>query len=106
MFKKKLTALFILSLAIFVVVAGNVQAQSGSVVVQNSKITGAPVWKGTERLLPESVPAEFNQAFDKLLQQGAGKFTGGEREVLALLGNFKTATRGLGSFSRSAKGSS
>jgi len=31
---------------------------------------------GAERLTPESIPAEFNQAFDNLLAQGEGKIAG------------------------------
>lgn len=92
MFRKNITALFILCAAIFIFAAGSTRAQqNGSVAVQNSEITAAAMPKGAERLLPESVPAEFNQAFDALLQQGAGKVVGGDREVLAWMGNFKTA---------------
>jgi hypothetical protein len=91
MFRKNISALFILCAAFFVFEAGVVRAQNGSVAAQNSKITSVQMLSGTERLLPESVPAEFNQAFDSFLQQGAGKITGGEREVLARVGNYKSA---------------
>jgi hypothetical protein len=90
MFWKNITALFILGAAFFAFVTGAVRAQSGSVAAQNSKITAAQMPRGTERFLPESVPAEFNQAFDTILQQGAGKIAGGEREVLAWPGNYKS----------------
>lgn len=46
---------------------------------------------GAERLMPESVPMEFNQAFENLLKQGTGKIAGGNREVLAWDGNYKNA---------------
>lgn len=91
MFRKNISALFILCSAFFVFGVGVVRAQNGSVAAQSSKITSVQMLSGTERLLPESVPAEFNQAFDNLLQQGAGKVTGGEREVLARAGNYKNA---------------
>jgi hypothetical protein len=68
-----------------------VLAQDGTVAAQNSKITAAQMPRATVRVLPESVPAEFNQAFDSLLKQGAGKISGGDREVLALTGNYKSA---------------
>jgi hypothetical protein len=90
--KNFITALFILYAAIFVFAAGEVRAQSGSVAAAVSEITQAPMPKGAERILPESVPAEFNQAFDDMLRQGAGKLISGEREVLAWAGNYKTAT--------------
>ncbi len=48
-----------------------------------SNVTDANLPWGAERLLPASVPAEFNQAFDNLLKQGDG------REVLAWAGNYK-----------------
>ncbi|PYT01567.1 MAG: hypothetical protein DMF63_01605 [Acidobacteria bacterium] len=47
--------------------------------------------KGAERILPDSVPVEFGQAFDKLLAEGQGKIEGRDREVLAWSGNYKTA---------------
>ena len=92
MFRKNITALSILFAAIFFFAANDARAQqNGSVAAQNSEITEAAMPKGAERLLPESVPAEFNQTFDNILQQGAGKLTGGDREILAWMGNFKTA---------------
>lgn len=89
MFSKNITALFILCAAFFGFVTSNTLAQNGSVAAHSSKITAVQMPNGTERLLPESVPAEFNQAFDSFLQQGAGKIVGGEREVLARAGNYK-----------------
>lgn len=89
MLKKNITALFILSAAIFSF-AVDALAQ-GSVKTNSSGITSAVVPDGTERLLPESIPAEFNQAFDSILKQGAGKIEGGEREVLAWTGKYKSA---------------
>ncbi|HEY8559544.1 MAG TPA: hypothetical protein VIL74_04010 [Pyrinomonadaceae bacterium] len=90
MIRKNYTAFFILWAAFLVFLAGAARAQNGSVAAPESKITAAQMPRGAERLLPESVPAEFNRAFDQLLEQGAGKIAGGEREVLAWTGNYKT----------------
>jgi len=84
-------ALFILCAALLAFGIRSAAAQNGSVPAPTSEITAASMPRGAERLLPESVPAEFNRAFDNLLEQGAGKIAGGEREVLAWTGNFKTA---------------
>src|SRR5688500_5458006 len=91
MFRKNIMALFILCATFFAFGADVARAQNGSVAAQSSKITAVQMLSGTQRLLPESVPQEFNEAFDTLLQQGAGKIEGGEREVLALTGNYKSA---------------
>jgi hypothetical protein len=88
MFRKNLTAILFLSAAFLIFVSADARAQD-SVAAQSSQLTAAVMPKGAERLLPASVPAEFNQAFDKLLAQGAGKIAGGEREVLAWTGNYK-----------------
>jgi len=48
----------------------------GSVAALISEITPASMPKGAERILPDSVPAEFGQAFDKLLAEGQGKIEG------------------------------
>jgi hypothetical protein len=90
MLKKNITALFILCATVFALAAREARSQN-SVAAESSEITSAQMPVGAERLLPASVPAEFNQAFDSLLQQGEGKVTGGEREILAWMGNFKTA---------------
>ena len=89
MFKKIITALLFLcaSLAVF---NTNARAQ-GSIATSNSAITSAAMPKGAERLLPDSVPAEFNKAFDNLLNEGAGKISGGEREIIAWVGNYKNS---------------
>src|SRR5215204_2376564 len=88
---KKMTALFVLCAAIFGFIVSEARAQ-GSVPARSSEITSALMPGGAERLLPESVPAEFNQAFDNLIQEGAGKVVGGEREFLAWTGNYKNKT--------------
>lgn len=91
MFRKHFTTFFILFAAFFVFTAGEARAQNGgSVATQSSMITEARMPRGAQRILPERVPAEFNQAFDNFLQQGAGKLAGGEREILAWEGNYKT----------------
>ena len=91
MFRKDLTAILFLSAAFLIFVSADAWAQD-SVAAQSSELTAVVMPKGAERLLPASVPAEFNQAFDNLLAQGAGKIAGGEREVLAWTGNYKNQT--------------
>ncbi|HEX8248628.1 MAG TPA: hypothetical protein VF599_10680 [Pyrinomonadaceae bacterium] len=87
---KNLTALLFLCAALLI--CGSIEARAqGSVTAQSSAITAAKMPAGAERLLPETVPAEFNRAFENLLKQGAGKIAGGDREVLAWLGNYKNA---------------
>jgi len=81
------TILFAIILFLF---SAAVMAQ-GSVAAPNSEITAAAMPKGAERILPDSVPVEFGQAFDKLLAEGQGKIAGRGREVLAWAGNYKTA---------------
>ena len=63
----------------------------GSIAAPSSEITEAAMPKGAERILPDSVPVEFGQAFNKLLAEGQGKIEGRHREVLAWSGNYKTA---------------
>lgn len=95
MFKNNISILFIIFAFLFTFSFG-VSAQDGSIAAQNSEITASQLPKGAERLLPESVPSEFNQAFDNLLQEGNGKLSGGNREFLVWTGNYKnvsTATR-------------
>jgi len=65
----------------------------GSVSVGNSEITAATMPAGAERLTPDSIPTEFNQAFDNLLAQGEGKIAGGQREILAWAGNYGTTAK-------------
>lgn len=89
MFKKTLSALLFLYAFLSFFVA--VKAQD-SVKAATSKITSATLPNGAERILPEKVPTEFNQLFDGFLKQGAGKITGGDREVLAWLGNYKSSS--------------
>jgi hypothetical protein len=91
MLEKNIKALFILCAMILVCLTDRSPGQNGSVTAVSSEITSAAIPRGAERLMPESVPAEFNRAFDSFLQHGAGKFTGGKREILAWEGNYKNA---------------
>lgn len=86
MFRRNLTALLFLCTFLFVFSTTNAQ---DSVKATSSQITLAAMPKGAERLLQEKVPTEFNQVFDDLLKEGEGKLSGGEREVLAWMGNYK-----------------
>lgn len=89
MFKKNLSTLLLICAVLFCF--GSAEAQT-SVHAANSEITAVALPTGAERLLSENVPSEFNRAFDELLKQGADKFVGGGREVLAWAGNYKSAT--------------
>lgn len=91
MFKNNISILFIIFTFLFTF-SFDVAAQNGSILVQSSEITASQLPKGAERLLPESVPAEFNQAFDNLLDEGKGKLSGGEREFLAWTGDYKNVS--------------
>ena len=93
MIMKNLTSLlFSLFLFAAFLLGGSIGTRAqGSVPAQSSAITEAKMPAGAERLLPESVPAEFNRAFENILKEGTGKIAGGMREVLAWDGNYKTA---------------
>lgn len=85
---KNLTALLFLCAAFVLAGSTGTRAQ-GSVKAPSSTITEAKMPVGAERLLPESIPAEFNQAFENLLKEGTGQIAGGAREVLAWEGDYK-----------------
>jgi hypothetical protein len=89
MFKKNLVIVLFLFTMFFVF--GSAKAQN-SVSATNSELTLASMPGGAERLLREKVPAEFDQLFDQLLQQSSGQVEGGNREVLAWLGNYKSSS--------------
>lgn len=91
MFKNNISILFIIFAFLFTF-SFDVSAQNDSISVQNSEITASQLPKGAERILPESVPAEFNQTFDNLLEEGKGKLSGGEREFLVWTGNYKNVS--------------
>ncbi|HQU82574.1 MAG TPA: hypothetical protein PKY59_05605 [Pyrinomonadaceae bacterium] len=84
MSKNKFSILFILFTFLFTL---SISSQA-----QTSELTAAQLPKGAERLSPENVPAEFDQAFDNLLKEGNGKLTGGEREFLVWTGNYKNVS--------------
>ena len=87
---KNLATLLFLCAAFLIRGSIETRAQS-SVRAPSSAITAAKMPVGAERLLPESVPTEFDQIFENLLKQGAGKIAGGDREVLVWDGNYKNA---------------
>jgi hypothetical protein len=87
---KNLTTLLFLCAAFLIGGSIEMRAQ-GSVPAQSSALTEAKMPAGAERLLPESVPSEFNRAFENILKEGTGKIAGGMREVLAWDGNYKNA---------------
>lgn len=90
MIMKNLTTLLFLCAVFLFFNSTEIRSQS-SIKAQSSAITEAKMPSGAERLLPESVPAEFNRAFENILKEGAGKIAGGMREVLAWDGDYKTA---------------
>ena len=87
MFKKTLSALLFLCTFLFVFSTTNAQETTEPTTVSNVADTNLP-W-GAQRILPDKVPAEFNDTFEKLLAEGNGKIAGGNREVLAWEGNYK-----------------
>ncbi|NJM53156.1 MAG: carboxypeptidase regulatory-like domain-containing protein [Blastocatellia bacterium] len=89
MFRRNLTALLFLGTFLFVFSTANAQ-DSGKAT--SSQITLAAMPKGAEMLLQEKIPTEFNQVFDDLLKEGEVKLSGGGREVLAWIGNYKNQT--------------
>jgi hypothetical protein len=94
MFRNYLTALLFIFAVILFAGFQNARAQEGAgyAAAESSEVTSAAMPRGAQRILPDSVPAEFNQAFDELLKQGAGKIAGGDRELLAWEGNYKSAS--------------
>lgn len=92
MFRKNYATLLFL-LAAFLIFSSITACAQESVAAQISSITSGQLPKSANRLSPESVPAEFNQFFDGLLQAGDGKISGGAREVLAWTGDYKNKTK-------------
>jgi hypothetical protein len=89
MFTKRLTALLFLCIGLFIF---NLNAQETSEPTTVSNVADTTLPWGAQRILPDKIPAEFNDAFEKLLTEGNGKITGGNREVLAWEGNYKNKT--------------
>lgn len=79
MFTKKLTALLFL---LMFVCLFDVQAQDDTEPTTVSNVADAVLPWGAQRVLPEKVPAEVNDVFEKMLAEGGGKIAGGAREVL------------------------
>lgn len=93
MFKKYLTALFVLFSAIFIL-SGAANAQETE-AASASSLTGVALPTGANRVLPGSVPAEITQAFDKITAASNGKFQKGDTEVLVWAGsNYRKANAG------------
>ena len=80
MFKRNLAALFALFSAVFIF--NTAAAAQETEAATRSNLTGIALPAGANRVLPGSVPAEINDAFDKITAAGAGKVRKGESEVL------------------------
>lgn len=93
MLRKQITTLLFLS-AIFCF-AANVFAQSDESTEPTtvSSVTDVVLPWNAKRVLPDKVPAEFNDVFEKLLAEGKGKLVGGPREVLVWEGNYKNKSK-------------
>jgi hypothetical protein len=89
---KNLSALLFLCAAFFIFSVTIVRAQDETEPTTASSLTDANLPWGAQRVLPEKIPAEINEAFENLLKQGAGKIAGGEREVLLWAGDYKNRT--------------
>ena len=100
MLKKNITALILGVLG--VVFAVNAPAQNLSVEATVSEITQARMPKGAQRMLPESVPAAFNETFDEMIRQSEGKFVSGDREVSAWAVNYQSKSTVAQSISQMA----
>ena len=86
MFKRNLAALFAVFSAIFIFSKTAATAQETEPATR-SNLTGVALPAGASRVLPGSVPAEVNNAFDKITAAGAGKIRKGDSEVLVWGGN-------------------
>jgi hypothetical protein len=64
-------------------------AQEETEPANASAITGTQLPTNAVRVMPGSVPAELNDAFEKLVAAADGKVTPGDREVLAWTKGFK-----------------
>lgn len=86
MFPKRITTLLFLCSIVFIF---NLNAQEASEPTTVSNVADTTLPWGAQRILPDKIPSEFNDAFEKLLAEGKGKFSGGNREVLAWEGDYK-----------------
>jgi hypothetical protein len=90
MFKKNLAALFVLFSAVFIF--STAAAAQETEAASRSNLTGIALPAGANRVLPGSVPAEVNDAFDKITAAGNGKIRKGDSEVLVWGGaNYRKA---------------
>lgn len=89
---RKTTALLFLSFILFI---ANAFAQSDETTEPTtvSNVTDAVLPWNAKRVLPDKVPAEFNQLFEKLLAEGKGKLVSGPREVLVWEGNYRNKSK-------------
>jgi len=92
---KKLIAVLLLSGMFGVLSVASVVAQSdgGTEPTTASSVVDASLPWGAQRILAAKVPAEFNETLDKMLAEGEGKIIGGQREVLAWEGNYKSRSK-------------
>lgn len=86
---KRLFTIFLLALIIGTTLTTSVFAQETSEPTTVSILTETVLPWGAQRILPDKVPSEFSDAFEKMITEGNGKIAGGNREVLAWEGNYK-----------------
>ena len=84
MSKKYLAVLFVLFSAVFTFSPAT-RAQE-SETASESKLLQIMLPENAQRVLPQSVPAEVSQVFDKVIAAGGGKLRQGETEVLLFAG--------------------
>lgn len=76
-------------IAVILLAFSTIFAQEETEPANASAITGTQLPTNAVRVMPESVPAELNDAFEKLVAAADGKVTQGDREVLAWTKGFK-----------------
>lgn len=82
---------FIAKLSLFsILTAAMVLVASGqeAVAVNTSELVNSKLPANASRIAKDNVPTEFDQTFDYLVKEGEGKISGGEREVLAWVGDY------------------
>ncbi len=95
---KNISALFLFFAVIFISMT-TVSAQETESAA-SSDLTGISLPAGAQRILPNAVPAEINEALDKIVAEGNGAFRKGDTEVLAWAGANYSKRNAQGTISR------
>jgi hypothetical protein len=93
-FINKFKALLFLAFCISLFAAiSSAQTREETEPISISAITAAKFPANAQKVLPASIPAEINQALEKLIEAGEGKIVAGDAEVVAWAGaNYKKAS--------------